>query len=76
MSQILPRTKVVPWGRTLPAMESAAPSPFLEIPEAEWVCASGFYFAIFDRSWCRRHRAATFAVALDAACLLRLLDLC
>ena len=36
MSQILPRTKVVHPVRTLPAMESAAPSPFLEVPEAEW----------------------------------------
>ncbi len=45
---ILPRTKVVPWGRTLPAMESAAASPFLDIPEAEWVCANDLSFAIFD----------------------------
>jgi superfamily II DNA or RNA helicase/diadenosine tetraphosphate (Ap4A) HIT family hydrolase/HKD family nuclease len=46
---ILPRTKVVPRGRTLPAMESAAPSPFLEVPEAEWVCANALAFAIYDR---------------------------
>jgi superfamily II DNA or RNA helicase/diadenosine tetraphosphate (Ap4A) HIT family hydrolase/HKD family nuclease/SOS-response transcriptional repressor LexA len=46
---ILPRTKVVPRGRTLPAMESAAPSPFLELPEAEWVCANALAFAIYDR---------------------------
>ncbi|MBM4013229.1 MAG: HIT domain-containing protein, partial [Planctomycetes bacterium] len=26
----------------------AAPSPFLDIPEAEWVCASDLCFAIFD----------------------------
>jgi hypothetical protein len=48
MSQILPRTKGVPRGRTLPAMESAAPSPFLEVPEAEWVCANTLAFAIYD----------------------------
>ena len=30
-------------------MESAAPSPFLEVPEAEWVCANAFVFAIYDR---------------------------
>ena len=29
-------------------MESAAPSPFLEVPEAEWVCANELCFAIFD----------------------------
>ena len=29
-------------------MESAAPSPFVEVPEAEWVCANGLCFAIFD----------------------------
>ena len=29
-----PGAKVVPRGRTLPAMESAAPAPFLEVPEA------------------------------------------
>jgi superfamily II DNA or RNA helicase/diadenosine tetraphosphate (Ap4A) HIT family hydrolase/HKD family nuclease len=29
-------------------MELAAPSPFLEVPEAEWVCANDFCFAIFD----------------------------
>ena len=29
-------------------MESAAPSPFLEAPEAEWVCANDLCFAIFD----------------------------
>ncbi len=29
-------------------MESAAPSPFLEVPEAEWVCANDLCFAIFD----------------------------
>ena len=43
-----PGTKVVPRGRTLPAMESAAPPPFLEVPEAEWVCANDLCFAIFD----------------------------
>jgi hypothetical protein len=42
------RTKVVPPVRTLRAMESAAPSPFLEVPEAEWVCANDLCFAIFD----------------------------
>ncbi|MBM3955800.1 MAG: HIT domain-containing protein [Planctomycetes bacterium] len=45
---ILPRPKVVPPSRTLPAMEPAAPSPFLEVPEAEWVCANDLCFAIFD----------------------------
>jgi superfamily II DNA or RNA helicase/diadenosine tetraphosphate (Ap4A) HIT family hydrolase/HKD family nuclease len=30
-------------------MESAAPSPFLELPEAEWVCANALAFAIYDR---------------------------
>ena len=45
---ILPQTKVVPWGRTLPTMDPAAPSPFLEVPEAEWVCANELAFAIFD----------------------------
>ncbi|MCX7412189.1 MAG: DEAD/DEAH box helicase family protein [Planctomycetia bacterium] len=29
-------------------MESAAPSPFVEVPEAEWVCANGLCFAIYD----------------------------
>jgi superfamily II DNA or RNA helicase/diadenosine tetraphosphate (Ap4A) HIT family hydrolase/HKD family nuclease/SOS-response transcriptional repressor LexA len=29
-------------------MEPGAPSPFLEVPEAEWVCANGLAFAIFD----------------------------
>ena len=29
-------------------MESAAPSPFVEVPEAEWVCANDLCFAIFD----------------------------
>jgi diadenosine tetraphosphate (Ap4A) HIT family hydrolase len=29
-------------------MEPAAPSPFLEVPEAKWVCANGLAFAIFD----------------------------
>ena len=29
-------------------MESAAPSPFVEVPEAEWVCGNGLCFAIFD----------------------------
>jgi superfamily II DNA or RNA helicase/diadenosine tetraphosphate (Ap4A) HIT family hydrolase/HKD family nuclease/SOS-response transcriptional repressor LexA len=29
-------------------MESAAPSPFMAIPEAEWVCANDLCFAIFD----------------------------
>jgi len=29
-------------------MEPAAPSPFLEVPEAEWVCANDLCFAIFD----------------------------
>ncbi|MCE9631692.1 MAG: HIT domain-containing protein, partial [Planctomycetia bacterium] len=29
-------------------MDSAAPSPFLEVPEAEWVCANDLCFAIFD----------------------------
>jgi diadenosine tetraphosphate (Ap4A) HIT family hydrolase len=29
-------------------MESAALSPFLEVPEAEWVCANDLCFAIFD----------------------------
>ena len=43
-----PGTKVVPRGRTLLAMESAAPSPFLEVPEAEWVCGNGLCFAIYD----------------------------
>ena len=33
-SPILPRTKVAPPVRTLRAMESAAPSPFMDIPEA------------------------------------------
>lgn len=47
-AKILPQTKVVPRGRTLPAMTSAAPSPFLKIPEAEWVCANDRCFAIFD----------------------------
>jgi superfamily II DNA or RNA helicase/diadenosine tetraphosphate (Ap4A) HIT family hydrolase/HKD family nuclease len=30
-------------------MESAAPSPFLEVPEAEWVFANALAFAIYDR---------------------------
>jgi diadenosine tetraphosphate (Ap4A) HIT family hydrolase len=29
-------------------MEPAAPSPFVEVPEAEWVCANGLCFAIYD----------------------------
>ena len=29
-------------------MTPAAPSPFMEVPEAEWVCANGLCFAIFD----------------------------
>jgi diadenosine tetraphosphate (Ap4A) HIT family hydrolase len=29
-------------------MKPAAPSLFLEIPEAEWVCANDLCFAIFD----------------------------
>jgi hypothetical protein len=29
-------------------MTPAAPSPFLDIPEAEWVCANDLCFAIFD----------------------------
>ncbi|MBM4013162.1 MAG: HIT domain-containing protein, partial [Planctomycetes bacterium] len=44
----LPRTKVVLPGRTLPGMTSAAPSPFLEVPEVEWVCANDLCFVIFD----------------------------
>jgi len=42
------RTKVVPPVRTLPAMESAAPSPFLGVPKAERVCANDLCFAIYD----------------------------
>ena len=30
-------------------MESVAPSPFLEVPEAEWLCANALAFAIYDR---------------------------
>ncbi len=30
-------------------MDAAAPSPFLAIPAAEWVCANHLAFAIFDR---------------------------
>ena len=30
-------------------MRPDAPSPFLEIPEAEWLCANTLCFAIFDR---------------------------
>jgi diadenosine tetraphosphate (Ap4A) HIT family hydrolase len=30
-------------------MESAAPSPFLEVPEAEWLCANALAFAIYDQ---------------------------
>ncbi|MFM7205947.1 MAG: HIT family protein, partial [Planctomycetaceae bacterium] len=30
-------------------MTPAAPSPFLAIPAAEWVCANDLAFAIFDR---------------------------
>ena len=29
-------------------MDPAAPSPFLEVPEAEWLCANELAFAIFD----------------------------
>ncbi|MFM8497271.1 MAG: HIT domain-containing protein, partial [Planctomycetia bacterium] len=29
-------------------MESAAPSPFQDVPEEEWVCANSLCFAIFD----------------------------
>jgi len=29
-------------------MESPAPSPFMDIPEAEWICANDLCFAIFD----------------------------
>ena len=29
-------------------MDPAAPSPFLEVPEAEWLCANGLAFAVFD----------------------------
>ncbi|MEI8227038.1 MAG: DEAD/DEAH box helicase family protein [Planctomycetota bacterium] len=29
-------------------MESAATSPFVEVPEAEWVCGNGLCFAIYD----------------------------
>jgi hypothetical protein len=29
-------------------MRPAAPSPFLEVPEAEWVCANALCFAIED----------------------------
>lgn len=29
-------------------MTPAAPSPFLDIPESEWLCASPLCFAIFD----------------------------
>ena len=29
-------------------MKPAAPSPFVEVPEAEWVCANDLCFAIFD----------------------------
>ncbi len=29
-------------------MKPAAPSPFLRVPEAEWVCANGLCFAIYD----------------------------
>jgi hypothetical protein len=29
-------------------MESAAPSPFLEVPEADWVWANALCFAIVD----------------------------
>ena len=39
---------LVPPGRTRLAMESAAPSPFLGVPEAEWVCANALCFAIFE----------------------------
>jgi superfamily II DNA or RNA helicase/diadenosine tetraphosphate (Ap4A) HIT family hydrolase/HKD family nuclease len=41
-------TKDDPQGRTLPAMDQPPPSPFLEVPEAEWVCANNLCFAIFD----------------------------
>jgi hypothetical protein len=30
-------------------MTPAAPSPFLEIPSREWLCANALCFAIFDR---------------------------
>ena len=42
------RTKFVPPGRRLTAMRPAAPSPFLEVPEAERLCANALAFAIFD----------------------------
>jgi diadenosine tetraphosphate (Ap4A) HIT family hydrolase len=29
-------------------MDPAAPSPFLEVPEAEWLCLNELAFAIFD----------------------------
>ena len=29
-------------------MDPAAPSPFLEVPEAEWLCANELAFAVFD----------------------------
>ena len=29
-------------------MKPAAPSPFVEVPEAEWVCGNGLCFAIYD----------------------------
>jgi diadenosine tetraphosphate (Ap4A) HIT family hydrolase len=29
-------------------MKPVAPSPFVEVPEAEWVCANGLCFAIYD----------------------------
>ena len=48
LAAILPRTKVVPGDLTLPAMTPAALSPFLEVSEAEWVCANNLCFAIFD----------------------------
>jgi len=29
-------------------MKPVAPSPFVEVPEAEWVCGNGLCFAIYD----------------------------
>ncbi|NCY17906.1 MAG: HIT domain-containing protein, partial [Actinobacteria bacterium] len=46
---ILSRTKVVRVVPTLLAMRPDAPSPFVSIPAAEWLCANGLCVAFFDR---------------------------
>ena len=47
-AQILPRDQGCPAGSYTAGHGVGRPPPFLGVPEAEWVCANGLCFAIFD----------------------------